>query len=428
MNSHVRSRFIVSVRKIDFFYLIGWFIFFAPPIFYRISGMVTSLLRYGGCAYIILLLLLNRKRSIYKIKPLFMKCFFAFFLWATAMVVIKSPNQIATFFYEQLMPVIGVFLLINSSVNDRHTNIEKKLEGLVSLYWLSIIYIVANFMTIILYPNGIFRSSVGSSVERANWLLGSKNNQSTYIILSVLIILLFMKKKIMNRFLQELLIIIGTVSIFSTGENRVEFMSGSSSGMIAISFLVVISIFLLLNKDIPFTNLKFKWIYLMILTVYFLIITGTTMPSIKAFIENVLHKSMTYNSRTLIWQQALHYIARRPFTGYGEIQIWLSVRLSSWLNGTTNIYNLILKQLFDFGMIGLLLFSASYITLPKYDDHKYHLVIIGIIAFFILGLMNEIDWNYLVVFPFLINKVFCSHNSYKPPTSAEEAIGNGYRE
>ncbi|WP_343246840.1 O-antigen ligase family protein [Diplocloster hominis] len=408
MSSRLRSRLVIHIRKTDVFFLIGWFLFFAPPIFYRISGMVTSMLRYGGCAYIILLLLLNRKRSIYKIKPLFMKCFFVFFMWATAMVVIKSPGQITTFFYEQLMPVIGVMLLINSSVNDRHTN---KLNGLVSLYWLSVIYIVANFLTIVLYPNGIFRSNVGSSVERANWLLGSKNNQSTYLILAVLIILLFMKKKIMSRFMQEILIIIGALSICSTGENGVEFMGGSSSGMIAIAFLLVISIFMLLEKNIPFTNLKFRWIYLIIIAVYLLVITGSTMPTIQTFVENVLHKSMTYNSRTLIWQQALLYIARKPFTGYGEIQIWLSVRLSSWLNGTTNIYNLILKQLFDFGIIGLILFSVSFMTLPKFDDRKYHIVIIGIIAFFILGLMNEIDWNYLAFFPFLIAKVFCSQNN-----------------
>lgn len=406
-----KSRMIIHIRFLDIIYFIGWFLIFTPPILFRISGLVTSLIRLMTIIYFVFIAVVVQHRYYYHLKSCFLKWAVVFCLWATTIVAIKSPGQLIPFFYEQLLPLIGCVMLIRRGIMYAKPNVEDRLRGLLPLYWLCVLYIIINFATIILFPNGLFQSNLGSSVERANWLLGSKNNQSPFLIMAVLMILLFMKKSFRNRLMNEAMVVIAAISICITGENKIELMGGSSSGIIAIAFLCTISLFLVFKKDIPFTEIKFRWIFSIFLILYLIIILGVTLPFILKIIEVVLHKDMTFSNRTLIWQQVIYYIIQKPLTGFGEIPVFFPVKLASWISGTTYVYNMLLKYILDFGFIGLALFVLPFFKLPKYQNSKYQIMVIGICSYLIIGFMNEIDFSYIMFFPILIETVFYNYKN-----------------
>lgn len=394
-----RDKMHLKIKVRDLYLLIGWFFCYAPPILYRISGGVT-IIRFGSIICFLLLLISKKRKIAWNIHDGLKTAFTLFLLWSAACVLIQSPKEITNFTFEYLLPCLNMLLLVNKSL-------EKGLEGIVALYWLSVIYIVLNFISILLFPNGLFVTNVGSAVERANWLLGSKNNQSIYLVLTTTVCILFSKKSFRGKFWCVLFMTISLITILITGENGIEFMGGSSTGLISILFLFVVGILYLNFDRISFLNHAFLTYFIAILALNLIIILSTSIPLLQKFVVDILHKDMTFSNRTLIWQAVLARIAARPLWGYGETQLWFSVRLSSWLDGTTYVYNLILKILIDFGIIGFCLFCAVFFQLPyKKGNRHYYVMIAGLIAFFLCGLMDEVEFQYLFLFPAVMRNYF----------------------
>ena len=72
---------------------------------------------------------------------------------------------------------------------------------------------------------------------------------------------------------------------------------------------------------------------------------------------------------------------------------------------------MLLKYILDFGFIGLALFVLPFFKLPKYQNSKYQIMVIGICSYLIIGFMNEIDFSYIMFFPILIETVFYNYKN-----------------
>lgn len=399
------SRTSLRIRKKDFLFFIGWFICFPPSILFRISGRISLFLRYGGILYFIVLLL-SHKFKLKSKNSKFKSSIVIFAVWSCFVVIWKSPGELANYLFDMFLPVAEVAIMIYCSTYNSESNVQSKLNDFISLYWLCVSYIIINFLLMVCYPSGLIRSSSGSAIERANWLLGSKNNLSVYLILAVTIVLFFTKETWISKVYSTALCVIALGSVMMAGDNGVEIFGGSSTGLVAITLLTITMIMNYRHRDIPLLSYKFKWILMFVVIINIVIITGTSIPLMQNFIINVLHRDMTFTGRIGIWQQVLYYISCHPFIGYGEQQLWYYIHISRLVNGTTYVYNLFLKQLVDFGIVGTFIFCSVFWNIPQAKNKKYEILIAGTIAFFICGMMDEVDYNFIFIFPMMISTVF----------------------
>lgn len=391
------SEYKLKIREHDIFYFVGWVLLFIPPIFFHISGTLSSFIRLSNLLYTVLLIVLfvrsgNRIRRSVTAKYLLLLS-----IWELFVCVFQSPDQISGFFFNMLLPPIEVFFLISMIYSGEKGDARQKFQSLI---FMSKMYIVVNLLTIVLFPKGIITTNLGASVERANWFLGSKNNQTNYLLLSSIVLLLFSDTKKDKR-RSIVYIALALFSIVVTDEFGLRFMGGSSTGIVAIGFVFMVTVlFYFLDEKVHF-NIKPFLVYVISIGVNVVLITGTTVSAIKYIIEDVLGKNTTFSNRTYIWERVLYYIYNNPYIGYGEQQLWFAVRLSNKLDGTTYVYNMFLKLILDFGIVGFVLLSIPMLRLKKSESRFCEVLLIAFTAFFIAGLMNEIGLEYLFFIMFM---------------------------
>lgn len=399
------QRLSLRIALNDVLFFFGWLICFLPPIFYRVGGTIIPIIRLTGLVYIVILFLsVTLKLKLPDSKISISLAFFLF--WTVLIVAWKSSNMMMKFLEDMIIPVLEVSIMVYLCAYGRQNSQESKLRGFVSLYWLSIVYILLNFATMVLFPGGLIRSKTGSAVERANWLLGSKNNFSAFSVLCVTMVLLFTKDSFRSKVYSTVVCFVAFLSVAVAGEDGIEVLGGSSTGIVATFFLIVVMVMNYRKKEIPLLNVNFKWIFVAIIAMYVMIIGGTTISFIHKIVVDILHRDMSFTGRTVIWKQVMHYIEQSPLFGYGEQQLWYNLRISASRSGTTYVYNLFLKMLVSFGIVGTVLFCSVFFNIKKYRGKKYQILVAGIIATFACGLMDEVDFNFLFLFPLMISAIF----------------------
>ena len=167
MNKTIRRDVTIE----DCVLLIAWAAFFLPPIIPRISSAASHALSLAGYAAFLVLLIYRKKEFPVKTDVLL---YLVFLGYCILILILKSPEKFPLIARRNLLPA-SIFLI--------KWTFDRNPRGLGLLYHLCSFYIYFNFLTLILYPDGIIKSSIGSSVERAQWLLGSKNNIPLYMIL-----------------------------------------------------------------------------------------------------------------------------------------------------------------------------------------------------------------------------------------------------
>ena len=257
MNGLMSKRRYV-IRKKDIFFFIGWVLIFSPPILFHISGGVTSIIRTLNIVYSVLLLILFIQSGKRFQRFITVKCLIVMAVWELLIVVIQSYNQLEVFFSNMLLPPLEVFLLVSCIWNG---NKEEPKKMFCSLIFMSKLYILIDMFSIVLFPKGIISTSLGSSIERANWFLGSKNNQTNYLLLAALVLTLFAETKPEKR---KALVynILALLSAAFTDEFGVNFMGGSSTGILSIGFVFIFSLLFYLFGDRELFKVKPIWIYL----------------------------------------------------------------------------------------------------------------------------------------------------------------------
>ena len=397
-----RKEGLLRVHWRDFFFLVGWALYFAPPIMFHLSGMMTKLIRFGGLAYAALLVFCMAGRG-FRLQRRYLKVVGLMALlsiWEMYVVLTRSPGQLVDYAFQILFPPMEVFILIVYSLYGSRDQGER-LARLTPLYWLSSIYIVGNLLSMLAFPSGIIRTELGSSVARANWLLGSKNNQTNYLVLSGTIALMYTDAR-KKRVRGLMLVCAAFIEALFTDENGLRFMGGSSTGIVAMALIVMVAAVNLVIKEIKLLRIGVRWVYLAALFMDIVLISGTTVPAIQSIVVNVLHKTPTFSNRTFIWERVLYYISKQPVAGYGEREIWFFVSLSNKLSGTSYTYNLFLKIILDFGIVGLVLFSVPFLCARRGKNKQYGFLITGFFGIMLSGLMNEVCFEFPFVFLILI--------------------------
>lgn len=244
--------------------------------------------------------------------------------------------------------------------------------------------IYLNFVLLLFSPNGIWE---GKEIDDANrYLLGGNYNQmGKAFILAIALNSIYTHR---NAQLKKNLILLSVISVVSL------LLVGSKTSTVGV--IILISFTLLPTSKLRSAGLLAFAIVYCVFQVSVVLQGGeVTNPYVVDFVENVLHKDMTFTYRTDIWYQSVLSIAHSPVIGYGyQSPEWYEQEI-----GGVMPHNYVLSVLMKGGIV-LLLCAIANILLAyrQYRIHNNYTHQILFITLFILLFMQLFEvYSFLIV-------------------------------
>lgn len=280
---------------------------------------------------------------------------------------IKNNGSITKFLSDFSMNLGMIFLIELYLKNDK----MKIMKVLSSIFYF---LMVLNTISFIIVPEGF---AVTQYLKTPIYLLGIDNRFSfTYIPgLCVIAIYDFMK----NNKITKLTIIYFMITFITF----VYFWSAGA--LVAESMFFIYYIFIYKLKYKHFTNKYFP-----IIIVSFLGLVVFRVQNIfRFFIVDILHKDLTFSSRTILWDKAIKIINNNMWLGTGIQKSEFSIKAISAFHAHSHFLNI----MFQSGIIGVIIYIYLIFDAFKRLNEYRKNVIAQMVAFtlFVLFIMLTVD-------------------------------------
>lgn len=219
---------------------------------------------------------------------------------------------------------------------------------LKSLSFIIFSYIIINFITMLLFPNGIINLDGMTPV----FFLGNDNTTTLTLVLGTLFIMIksFYYHKKMD-YVCWLSIVLVTIMYFR---------NWSVTSLLSMLLLIFFVIFIY-KKNIKEKIFNYRNYIIIGLILFLLIVVFRVQNNFKDIIENVLKKSVDFTGRTAIWDRCIEFIKQNPILGLGTDNFEL--RLNNI--GIFHAHCLYLNILLEGGVVAFLLFYNIFITINR---------------------------------------------------------------
>ena len=184
-----------------------------------------------------------------------------------------------------------------------------------------------------------------------------------------------------------------------SGEDGREFMEGSSTGIAAYAAIVMLFAYYLHGERTRTATVSAKVIFILVMVTSFVLVTGQSLPGMEKIIVGVFHKELSFTGRTYIWNNNLSAVAQNPIFGHGDEGVIAHTLIGNVWQSTEYTYNLILKLLMNYGIVGLGLFIAMILRIDRGHETSDCILFSGFIGLMIIGMMNEISLEWLLFLP-----------------------------
>lgn len=328
---------LVLLLSVDVTYLNG--------IFHRLPTI-----QYYGRCILFLYLLLNYVRYNKRVSKT-MSVIWLFTLWILMITYIRGGEL------AEALRVFSAPLILCVYV-DQNRNSAKLYKCL--FVWKNILFalVFIDFVTQIIYPNGMYRDSMYS----LNWFLGYKTSRLAFSLpLCVLSSIIDMYKRGRLTWKSWTCYILAMVTLF---------YSQATAASVTICILSILIVLICINRKGVFTerlwekmlNLKIVLIFYTVISILVVYIQNS--PQIQYILVNVLHKDTTLTTRTYIWNLCITSIQKHPFTGLGYLN---SLNYQNLTNNVyaTSAHNMSLSILISGGFIGLMIYITIIIVAWK---------------------------------------------------------------
>ncbi len=350
-----------KIHKRDIFYMMLFIPFFEPSyIGHNISPlhMLFRLAAYASIFIIGIIYLSSVINHIRKIsRPvIFIVIYSCILLFST----ILNGGLVSTVIIEGVT-LISLFMLSDIIL-------QRSVKEYISvLYPIFYVLVVVNFITMLLYPDGMYKYVMDGSYYWAsnnNWFLGYEN--ALIVFLLPTLVYAYISNMIKGTRLTQFNCILITIICIYTPIVR-----WKASTIVCFFFFFLMCILSIL-KLAP--NIFNAWTYLIFNVVMFLIlvIIGVQGGILAFVVENVLRKGDTLGVRTVIWGKAIELISQKPVLGYGyEATRVITDKLK--YDSTHNQYLWILYRggMAQFGAFAWIIYSISNRLYKK----REHLVV-----------------------------------------------------
>src|SRR5699024_8677839 len=284
---------------------------------------------------------------------------------------------------NEILDLINTMRILSSVLLINYTLIIRPKLTIQSLSFLFSIYIIVNFISVMLIPNGLYLTN---TLTKA-WFLGIENQFAFVLVPGSLIVFLSSWIKYNKVTLFPWIII--TISIFSV------LKIWSATGIVALFFLVFTILLSSYNKIYKVFNfVVFSITYSFIL---FILIRLNHLTIFQVLIVKYLNKDLTLSSRTDIWNKVFEVIPNSIWYGFG-----VNSEVKPKIETTFAAHNMFLQIILDSGIIGLILLiicvTLSGIQLQKFKKSGVSvLLVVGIFGVLIGGLAESYRLNYLLI-------------------------------
>lgn len=240
--------------------------------------------------------------------------------------------------------------------------------------------IYLNFITLVLFPNGLFQEDNGYIITRYIFL--GMDNQAVAILIPLFFILISLErknnKKISLAFLLDVAIFVFSIILIWCANAIVALLL----------FLCLLLIQFIINKKLKIKHIIYISIFLFI---FIVLLKGYTLFS--SFIVDFLGKDITLSGRTTIWENGILEWLKKPIFGHGFQVSEAFINFEDRHGYVRGAHNQILNILLHGGIIYLIIFFIMLILLDK-NTKKYstnnsiNLLILGVLVLMIMSMAD----------------------------------------
>lgn len=366
------------MERIVWFLLLIWN--FEPPYFKELEWLNQFyILGRFATVYVLLLIFLMKGK---KYRPGKFVIYFGIMEAVLAFSTFWNGGySLTSFLMNEVTGISFIVLLDYMFATD-----GKKTVSVLTAHYEILIY--GNFMTVFLFPQGLYNLGTG----RNYWLLGQVNQIILYILPGIMLSLLrecYVLKKERPGLRFWLLMLISTVM-------SVKVWSATSIVGLALFLALIFA------GEVWKIQIDVKWGILLSLAVFAAFVLFRIQDVFSWFIVNVLHRNLTFSTRTTIWDQALNCIKEKWFLGYGEETLERAVERFGYMTP----HNRYLYMMYQGGSIltavfGCMMYSGRNM-LQRFCETKGALYISACMVSLFLMMQFE-SYNTTVFFvPFLV--------------------------
>ena len=274
---------------------------------------------------------------------------------------------------------IGICLLLDYGLKN-NTRIFIK-----SITYLLLILIIINFVTIVLFPNGMY---VSDTSYTGNWFLGFRNVHILFIFPAIIF-------NVINNHLNSnkskksnyIIVLFGLLSLA---------LAGSSTSLFGVFCLLV---YLLFENKFIFKKINIRFLTIIFLILFFSITIFRLQNIFEYLIVNILNRNLTLTNRIYIWDQVIDYIKLNPIFGYGVE--FRNLRLLKTLPISYHAHNQILEIIYQSGFVGFLIFLAglfsSFRNLQNVSSERISKFLsFSMFVFFVMTITEAYAYDYFI--------------------------------
>ena len=281
--------------------------------------------------------------------------------------------------------------IISISIIAEYYMQKTPVQFIKSLVWLLLIFVALNFVSLILFPNGMYTDSRWWT---NNYFLGYKNLHIYYFLPCIFCASLYSYIRQENRIFIYLLLGLLLVSCL---------LNHSTTSLIAIGLLTIASIFFVKLGFPKWMNANLVFLTGFVVSVVMITMTveGTFGQYTELIAENFDKDSDTMSSRGVIWTESLIYFWQHPLFGNGDLIFDIG-----WAWDVTQVHNNYLDMAVVGGVSLLLVFSTQVFILSrrmrKINIQEVYNVILFILIAYAVEFLSEARRNNYLWFPLMI--------------------------
>lgn len=222
---------------------------------------------------------------------------------------------------------------------------EKLFLKTVYLFFYSLIFI--NFITLLLFPNGMYEDIRG--ITDTNYFLGNYNGFIIYIFPALITGYLYFKKY--TNKLPPGYLFLWVISLLTFIIKR------SATSLIGLSIFGIYILFFNTQKSHLFFNIK-SYLAANIAFFYFFVWNSSN-NQILNLVTSLIGKDITFTGRTLIWKNAKYHIYDCWLIGNGLEKAETITNKLGFIQATS-AHNLMLDLLYKTGFLGFIILSIPF--------------------------------------------------------------------
>ena len=316
------------------------------------------------------------------------KCIYIFILYESTLIISTVINR-GSFLDAciESFRFIILFIFLYMQFNYNSNFIFKWFRMLLC------ILIVINFITLLVYPDGMYELHNLTWETNNNWFLGDKNGIINYLLPAMLLSNIDLKRK--NTLIKKTnFIILLLISAFTTVK-----INSTTSIFVFCIFLFSIVFPNIINNTKIF-NIENYFIVGVLVFIMFVILNFRELLSF--IVVDIFHKTLEFSNRTHIWKLTLQSITENLFCGVGYQP---SDNVTAIIH-QVNSHNHFLWITYRTGIVGtsfflvLLMSMANRLRKLKFTN-TYVIYSLTLFCFFIEW-MFEVCTNYTFTFMFVL--------------------------